>query len=115
MLRYLLVCVSLFAPMKAFGLRSFNRSYSDTSQIVCMVPPLGAKPSKMVDNHKSLPLEEGCRIESEVVHHDNGHTTETISVTFTKEVKRDKEGNVIKSTDISKPRYQKARKSFFEE
>lgn len=111
MFKYLLLCFSLFSPMKISWLRNFKTFYSYDNQIVCMVPPLGATSSKIVDNEQSL--KEGCEINSEIVHHNDGNTTEIITVTFTKKIKRDKHGNVIKETDTSQRMYQSARNSFF--
>ena len=113
MLKYLLLCFSLFTPVRMDMLRNFKPFHSCNSQIIAMTPPPGGISSAMVDDDKFLSLKEGCRIDSEVVHHDNGGTTEVVSVTFIKEVKRDKHGNVVRETDTSTPRYQSARKSFF--
>jgi len=76
-----------------------------------MVPPLGAASSKIDDS--SAPLEERCEINSEIVSYNNGNTIETVSVTFTKKVTRDKNGNVIKETDTSQPRFQLTRSRLF--
>ena len=110
MLRYLFLCFSLFMPMRISTLRSLKTFQSYNNRIVCMVPPPGAHSSKMADSGK-LP-EEGCEVNSEIVYHDNGDTTETISITLTKKIKRDQQGNVIKETDTSQPIYKSARDFF---
>ena len=111
MFKYLLLCLGLLMPIKLPQPRAFRAFASCNSQIVAMVPPPGIATSK---NHEGNQLpEEGCEINSEVVHHNNGGTTEIVSVTFTKKIKRDKSGNIVKETDTSQPRYQKVRDIFF--
>ena len=111
MFKYLFLCFNLLAPVKISTMRSFKTLHSYNSQIVCMVFPFGDVAPKGIKN--SYPSKEGCDMTSEIIHHNDGNTTEIISVSFTKKIKRDKDGNVIKETDTSQPMYQSAKKSFF--
>lgn len=80
MLRYLFLCFSLFMPMRISTLRSLKTFQSYNNWIVCMVPPPGAHSSKMADSGKLL--EGGCEVNSEIVYHDNGDTTDTTRPDF---------------------------------
>ena len=111
MFKYLFLCFNLLAPVKISTMRSFKTLHSYNSQIVCMVPPAGDIPSKMV-NSAATPS-QGCRTSSQTTHNRDGSTTETVTVTCTKKVKRDKDGNVIKETDTSQPRYESGKNTFF--
>lgn len=62
---------------------------------------------------RSESLKKGCEVNCEVITYKNGNTVENVSVTFTKKVKRDKNGEIIKQTNISLPRFQSVRKMFF--
>ena len=98
-------------PIKLPQPRAFRAFASCNSQIVAMVPPPGGLSSKII-NSAATPS-QGCRTTSQTIHHRNGTTTETVTVTCNKKIKRDKHGRIIKQTDTSQPRYQSAQNGFF--
>ena len=111
MLRYLFLCFSLFMPMRISTLRSLKTFQSYNNRIVCMVPPPGDLPSKML-NSAATPS-KGCRTSSQITHNRDGTTTERITMTCNKEVKRDQEGNVVKQTDTTRPDFESGKNMFF--
>lgn len=110
MLRYLFLCFTLFPTMKIATLRNFKTFHFYNHQVICMVPP-GDLVSKAV-NSATTP-NQGCRTSSQTRHNRDGTTTEHVTITCSKKIKRDKRGNVIKETDTSQPRYQSGQNTFF--
>ena len=111
MLKYLFLCFSLLVPAKVSAGGNFGKFYPKNTQIICMAPPPGNSYSKVSESTR-LP-KEGCETNSETIYHSNGDTTENISITFTKEIKRDRHGNVIRESDTSRGGFSSANKSFF--
>lgn len=58
-------------------------------------------------------LKESCEVNFEVINYKNGDTVENVAVTFSKKVKRDKNGKIIKQTNKSLSRFQLFREMFF--
>ena len=112
MLKYLFLCLSLFVPVKISKLSSYSSVHNDSSQLIAMAPPPGGAYSRMNNDLESL--KEGATIKSEKITHNNGDTTELITITITKKEVRNSKGEVVKVTDLSKPEIQSAKKIFFD-
>ena len=84
MLKYVFVFFTLFIPVKASALQTFNRSHSSGSWITCMAPPPGNfisnEAGRRITNKVNPP---GCTVETTRRNRPNGTTEirETLTCT----------------------------------
>ena len=110
MFKYLFLFFSLFVPVKISTLNNFKIPFLSSSHLVAIASP-GGTSSKLHDNLEPLP--EGCTVNTDTVTHNDGSTTEIVTITMTKKERRDKHGRVIKVTDTSRPDFQAVNDMFF--
>ena len=83
MKKFLFLFFPLLVPVRISQLSNSRHFYVQPSHLITMAPPPpGGAHSRMNNNFKSL--KEGATIKSEKITHNNGNTTEFITITITK-------------------------------
>nr|QCI04824.1 hypothetical protein [Bornetia secundiflora] len=89
----------------------YNSSNLIHQPILMTPPPQGDISSKMV-NSAATP-NESCRQSTSTEYHKDGSKTVTTTMNCSKKTKYDKDGQVVKETDVSNPKYRAAKSDFF--
>ena len=110
---FLFIVFGFLSLLNPFLKLKNNSHKLQSSPIIAMVDnknnnyqEVGNMTSKVI-NSAASPT-EGCRTRSEIIDHNNETTTEVVTMTCSKKIKRDKNDNIKTQSDTSKPKYKKS-------